>query len=109
MILTGRFIDADRALRAGLVSEIVDEDALLDRGLALADEMLATAPYGLRLSKQALNLNIDAPKSRRRDGDRGPPASHPFGDRRSSRSARRLPRKARSGLSRTLRLKALAK
>ena len=61
MILTGRFIDAERALRAGLVSEIVDEEALLDRGLALADEMLATSPWGLRLSKQALNLNIDAP------------------------------------------------
>lgn len=61
MILTGRFIDAERALRAGLVSEIVDEAALLDRGLALADEMLATSPHGLRLSKQALNLNIDAP------------------------------------------------
>jgi enoyl-CoA hydratase/carnithine racemase len=60
MILTGRFIDAERALRAGLVSEIVDEDALLDRGLALADEMLATSPHGLRLPKQALNLNIDA-------------------------------------------------
>lgn len=60
MILTGRFIDAERALRAGLISEIVDEEALLDRGLALADEMLATAPWGLRLSKQALNLNIDA-------------------------------------------------
>ncbi len=60
MILTGRFIDAERALRAGLVSEIVDEDALLERGLALADEMLATSPHGLRLSKQALNLNIDA-------------------------------------------------
>jgi enoyl-CoA hydratase/carnithine racemase len=60
MILTGRFIDAERALRAGLVSEIVDADALLGRGLALADEMLATSPHGLRLSKQALNLNIDA-------------------------------------------------
>lgn len=60
MILTGRFIDAERALRAGLVSEIVEEEALLDRGLALADAMLATSPWGLRLSKQALNLNIDA-------------------------------------------------
>lgn len=61
MILTGRFIDADRALRSGLVSEIVEEDGLLDAGLALAEEMLLTAPHGLRLSKQALNLNIDAP------------------------------------------------
>lgn len=60
MILTGRFIDAERARGAGLISEIVDEDKLLDRGLALADEMLATSPWGLRLSKQALNLNIDA-------------------------------------------------
>ncbi|GGJ36495.1 enoyl-CoA hydratase [Sphingopyxis bauzanensis] len=60
MILTGRFIDAERALRAGLVSEIVDEETLLERGLALADEMLVTSPHGLRLSKQALNLNIDA-------------------------------------------------
>jgi enoyl-CoA hydratase/carnithine racemase len=61
MILTGRFIGADRALRSGLISEIVDEDKLLDAGLALAEEMLATTPWGLRLSKQALNLNIDAP------------------------------------------------
>ncbi|WP_422062057.1 enoyl-CoA hydratase/isomerase family protein [Sphingopyxis sp.] len=60
MILTGRFIDANRALRAGLISEIIGEETLLDQSLALADEMLATAPWGLRLSKQALNLNIDA-------------------------------------------------
>jgi enoyl-CoA hydratase/carnithine racemase len=61
MILTGRFIDATRALSSGLVSQIVEEDALLDAGLALADEMLLTAPWGLRLSKQALGLAIDAP------------------------------------------------
>lgn len=61
LILTGRFIEAPRALAYGLISEIVGEDALLDRGLALADEMLHTTPWGLRLSKQALNLNIDAP------------------------------------------------
>src|SRR3546814_5375388 len=59
MILTGRFIDAGRALSAGLVSEIVDEDELLDRGIALAGEMLATSPHGLRLSKQALNLRSE--------------------------------------------------
>lgn len=60
MILTGRFVAAERALSCGLVSEIVEPEALLDRGLALAQEMLATSPYGLRLSKQALSLNIDA-------------------------------------------------
>ena len=61
MILTGRFIHAPRALSSGLVSEVVEEDGLLDAGMALAAEMLLTAPWGLRLSKQALNLSIDAP------------------------------------------------
>jgi enoyl-CoA hydratase/carnithine racemase len=60
LILTGRFIDAERACRVNLVNDIVPEAELLDAGLALAGEMLDTAPLGLRLSKDALNLNIDA-------------------------------------------------
>lgn len=60
LILTGRFIDAKRAEKYGLISEVVDEDKLLATGLALAKEMLDTAPMGLRLSKDALNRNIDA-------------------------------------------------
>ena len=39
---------------------MVDEDKLLSAGLSLAEEMLDTAPMGLRLSKDALNRNIDA-------------------------------------------------
>lgn len=61
LLLTGRFIHAERALRLGLLSDVVEEDALLNTGLALAEEMLQTAPWGLRLTKQALNLNLDAP------------------------------------------------
>jgi len=60
LLLTGRFIDAQRALRVGLVSEIVEDDLLLETGLELAAEMLRTSPLGLRLTKDALNLNIDA-------------------------------------------------
>jgi enoyl-CoA hydratase/carnithine racemase len=61
LILTGRFIHADRALALGLLSDVAPEDKLLETGLSLADEMLQTSPNGLRLSKHALNLNIDAP------------------------------------------------
>lgn len=61
LLLTGRFIHADRALALGLVSDIVEHDGLLDAGLAMAGEMVANAPYGLALTKQALNVNIDAP------------------------------------------------
>lgn len=61
LILTGKFIHADRALQCNLVSAVVEEEALLDAGLEMAEEMLATAPMGLRLTKDALNRNIDAP------------------------------------------------
>lgn len=61
LLLTGRFIYAERALRLGLLSDVVEHDRLLDAGLALAEEMVANAPYGLALTKQALNVNIDAP------------------------------------------------
>lgn len=60
LILTGRFIHAERAERYGLISEIVEPKKLLATGMALAEEMLDTAPMGLRLSKDALNRNIDA-------------------------------------------------
>jgi enoyl-CoA hydratase/carnithine racemase len=34
---------------------------LLDEGLSLAADMLNTAPMGLRMTKETLNLEIDAP------------------------------------------------
>lgn len=60
LLLTGRFINAERALRAGLVSDIVPHEELLDAALALAEDMLLATPAGLRLTKQALELNTDA-------------------------------------------------
>ena len=59
-LLTGKFMTADKALACGLVSDIVPADQLLDKALSLAGEMLLTSPMGLRLTKDALNLNIDA-------------------------------------------------
>jgi enoyl-CoA hydratase/carnithine racemase len=59
-LLTGRFMTAEKALACGLVSDIVPHEELLPRAMALAGEMLLTSPMGLRLTKDALNLNIDA-------------------------------------------------
>ncbi|WP_327194231.1 enoyl-CoA hydratase/isomerase family protein [Novosphingobium album (ex Hu et al. 2023)] len=59
-ILTGRFMKADKALACGLLSEVVPEPDLLAKGLELAGEMAANAPMGLRLTKEALNRNLDA-------------------------------------------------
>ena len=61
MILTGRFVNAERALSSGFVSAVVEADGLGAAAQEIINEMLLTAPMGLRLSKDALNRNIDAP------------------------------------------------
>jgi enoyl-CoA hydratase len=60
LMLTGRFLTAERALSLGFVSKIVDPDQLQAEGRALLAEMHATTPLGLRLTKEALNFAIDA-------------------------------------------------
>jgi enoyl-CoA hydratase len=60
LMLTGRFIQAERALRVGLVSEVVADDALVAAAQPYIDEMLATSPIGLRLTKECLNMSVDA-------------------------------------------------
>ncbi|MCB1545661.1 MAG: enoyl-CoA hydratase/isomerase family protein, partial [Rhodoblastus sp.] len=60
LILTGRFIQASRALAVGLVSEIVEEADLEKAAQAYVDDLLLTAPLALRLSKECLNMSVDA-------------------------------------------------
>ncbi len=60
LLLTGDFIDAERALRLGLVSDVVPDDALEARAQRTIDSILANSPVGVRLTKEALNMNIDA-------------------------------------------------
>jgi enoyl-CoA hydratase/carnithine racemase len=61
LLLTGRDLDPERALRLGLISELVDESALEAAAAPYVEAMLATAPLGLALTKEVLNANIDAP------------------------------------------------
>lgn len=60
LLLTGRFIDAERARAVGLVSDVVADDGLTDAGRALAEEILANSPVGVRLTKECLNMSVDA-------------------------------------------------
>lgn len=60
LMLTGRFIHADRALATNLVSEVVPDDQLEAAAQPYLDEMLSTSPMGLRLTKEGLNMAIDA-------------------------------------------------
>jgi enoyl-CoA hydratase/carnithine racemase len=60
LMMTGRFIFADRALSTGLVSQVVEDEKLVEAAQPYIDEMLRTTPLGLRLTKEGLNANIDA-------------------------------------------------
>ncbi len=60
LILTGRFIHATRALAVGLVSEVVEEASLESAAQSFVDDLLLTAPLGLRMSKECLNMSVDA-------------------------------------------------
>ena len=59
-MLTGRFIDAERAYQLGLVSRVVAPEAVEPEAQAFAADMLHATPLGLRLTKEALNHAIDA-------------------------------------------------
>lgn len=60
LMLTGRFIDARRALATGLVSEVTADGELDKAAGRLAQEMTETSPLGLRLTKECLAVAVDA-------------------------------------------------
>lgn len=54
LLFTARTIDAATALDLGLVSEVVEPDALMDRAMAVAAEVSANAPLALRAAKRMM-------------------------------------------------------
>src|SRR5437764_13076856 len=61
LMLTGRRADAEEALRIGLVSDVVDGDALLDRALEAASQIASLAPWGVRLTKRGMWAALEIP------------------------------------------------
>ena len=60
LLLTGNFIHAERALATGLVSRVVPDDELETAAREMAEDMLRGSPLGLRLTKECLNMSLDA-------------------------------------------------
>jgi enoyl-CoA hydratase/carnithine racemase len=59
MMMGGRFVNAAKALRMGLVSEIAPREGLAELGEQMAREMLAMSPLGLRLTKDGLRASLE--------------------------------------------------
>lgn len=58
---TGRTVDADEALRMRLVNRVVPAESLLDEAVALGTSIAQNSPVGVRLSKRALQANMEVP------------------------------------------------
>lgn len=59
LILTGKVIDAQEALRIGLVNQVVSADKLMDSAKEMAYEMMKNAPLALEYSIKAVNQGLD--------------------------------------------------
>lgn len=59
-MLTGRFMDADKALAVGLANRVTTADQIASEAKSFSEDMLRATPLGLRLTKDALNHTVDA-------------------------------------------------
>ena len=54
ILLTGKRVGADEALRIGLVSQVLAEGTVVDAAIHMAEGMCAFSPFGLALTKDSL-------------------------------------------------------
>jgi enoyl-CoA hydratase len=61
LMLTGRIFDADEALRIGLVTDVVDDDQLMDRVLEEAALIARNTPMGVFMTKEVMWSALEIP------------------------------------------------
>jgi enoyl-CoA hydratase len=61
LMLTGRRVDAEEALKIGLVADVVDQARLLERALEAAGQIASLAPWGVRLTKRGMWSALEIP------------------------------------------------
>ena len=59
MLLTGDFIDSEKAERIGLVNKVVPEDKLVDEAMNLATKLASKSPIALQMGKKAFYTMSD--------------------------------------------------
>lgn len=61
LMLTGRQVEAEEALRVGLANSVHEPRELIPAAVDLAGQMARNSPFGLKMTKQVLHRNVDAP------------------------------------------------
>ena len=61
ILFTGRTVAAEEAERIGIVSRLVEDDQLMTEALDIARAMLDKTTLGLRLTKETISQNLNAP------------------------------------------------
>jgi enoyl-CoA hydratase/carnithine racemase len=61
LMLTGRRVDADEALRIGLVADVVAAEELAGRALQAAEQIASLAPWGAQLTKRGMWAALEIP------------------------------------------------
>jgi len=61
LILTAEHIDADTAMRIGLVSHVVPKEELMDRAWQIANVICERGPLAVRAAKESINRGLDMP------------------------------------------------
>ena len=59
MLLTGDFINAERAEQIGLINKVVPEDTLMDEAMSLATKLASKSPIALQMGKKAFYTMSD--------------------------------------------------
>jgi len=59
LVLTGRFMNADEALKAGLINKVVPIEFYLEEARKLANEIANRSPVAVRLAKEAILKSFD--------------------------------------------------
>lgn len=61
LLLTARKVDAAEAAALGLVTDVVEEGAAVERALELAGTICDYSPFGVVMTKEVMWSNLDAP------------------------------------------------
>ena len=64
LLLTGRVFDAEEAARIGLVLDVVDDGAVVERALVTARQIAENGPLAVWMTKETMWQTIDAPSLR---------------------------------------------